>query len=305
MSFKALVTAFFLLFATCAITMPDYSEAARLGGGRSFGSKPAMRAPAPQPQVQRPAQSAQQQRATQAQQPARKGFLGGMGGILGGLLAGTLIGSLLSGTGFSGGGFLDILLIGLLVFFGLKLFARRRASAPAPAAAAGADGGMMRAPMPQQAPAQEDFTHAGSQDAWGSLRSDAPSEEQPQANIPAGFDSDEFLRGAKMAYTRLQASWDKRDLADIAQFTTPAVQEAIREQMAQEPDPSRTEIMLVNAQLLEVADDGANQRAQVYFDVLLRESPDQPTPTNAREIWHFVREQNGGMWRLDGIQQIA
>lgn len=300
MSFKALVTAFFLLFATCAITMPDYSEAARLGGGRSFGSKPAMRAPAPQPQMQRPAQSAQRQNAAQTQQPARKGFLGGMGGILGGLLAGTLLGSLLSGAGFSGGGFLDILLIGLLVFLGLKLFARRRASSPASAAAAGAEGGMLRTSMPPQ----QDM-HAG-QDAWGALRSDAAqTPQEPQAHVPAGFDTEEFLRGAKMAYTRLQAAWDKRDLDDIAQFATPAVLDAVREQMAQEPGTSHTEIMLVNAQLLEVSTDGSDERAQVYFDVLLRESPDQPTPTNAREIWHFVRQQNGGTWKLDGIQQIA
>ena len=122
----------------------------------------------------------------------------------------------------------------------------------------------------------------------------------------AFLDIDEFLEGAKLAYTRLQASWDKRDLNDIAQFTTPPVMEALREQLAQEPSSGRTEIILVNAQLLEVNEEGTEERAQVYFDVLLREDPQQSTPTNAREIWHFVRERsNNGMWKLDGIQQIS
>lgn len=315
MSLKSFVTAVFLTFAACTIVMPDYADAARMGGGRSFGSKPAMRSPAAQPgAMQRQAQpnAAQRQNAVQqAAQPGR-GFLGGMGGMLGGLLAGTLIGSLLSGAGFSGGGLLDILLIGVLIFVGLKLFARRRASAPspAPAAAAGAGGGMMQTPLSPQDHAYADVTTAdtapnAARDAWASLNDGGtPQPEAPQ--MPAGFDADEFLRGAKLAYTRLQAAWDKRDLNDIAQFATPDVLEAIREQLAQEPAGSRTEIMLVNAQLLEVSEEGGEERAQVYFDVLLREDPAQPTPTNAREIWHFVRDrQPGSMWKLDGIQQIS
>lgn len=126
----------------------------------------------------------------------------------------------------------------------------------------------------------------------------------PGVDIPQDFDADEFLRGAKMAYSRLQSSWDKRDLDDIAQFTTPAVLEAVREQLAAEPDPGTTEVLLVNAQLLGVENEGNEQRAQVFFDVLLRESPDQQAPSNVREIWHFVRPSGDGTWKLDGIQQV-
>ena len=123
--------------------------------------------------------------------------------------------------------------------------------------------------------------------------------------LPADFDAEEFLRGAKMAYNRLQAAWDSRDLNDIAQFASPAVMDAVRQQLAEETEPSKTEILLVNAQLLSVVNEDKEQRAQVYFDVLMRERPDQPTPSNVREIWHFVRELDGGTWKLDGIQQVA
>lgn len=312
MSIKALVTAFFLLFASCAVVMPDTVEAARMGGGRSFGSRPAMRSPAAPPAtMQRQAQPGAAQRQNAVAQPSR-GFLGGMGGMLGGLLAGTLLGSLLSGAGFSGGGFLDILILGVLIYLGYRFLVRRRAasSAPSPAAAAGAgaSGGMMQTPIPQNAYtsqyAETPADGGQAQSAWGSLSNDAaPQAEGPQ--LPAGFNADEFLQGAKLAYNRLQASWDKRDLTDIAQFTTPSVQDALREQLAQDPTPSRTEIILVNAQLLEVKQEGPQEYAQVYFDVLLREDPQQSTPTNAREIWHFVREGSSGTWKLDGIQQIS
>ena len=242
----------------------------------------------------------QRQQAAQAQQPQRKGFLGGMGGLLGGLLAGSLIGSLLFGGGFSGGGIMDILLLGILLFVGLKLFARSRSKAqPAPAGAGNAPMGGMEPPLQRN-----DTAAAG----WDTLSSqDNTYNSQPEVVIPmpADFDAEEFLRGAKMAYNRLQAAWDNRDLNDIAQFASPAVMDAVRQQLAEETEPSKTEILLVNAQLLSVVNEDKEQRAQVYFDVLMRERPDQPTPSNVREIWHFVRELDGGTWKLDGIQQVA
>ena len=122
--------------------------------------------------------------------------------------------------------------------------------------------------------------------------------------MPDGFDAEEFLRGAKMAYTRLQNAWDKRDMDDIAQFTSSAVQHAVREQMEADPKPSNTELLLVNAQLLGVENEGNEQYAQVFFDVLMRESPDQQAPSTVREVWHFMRPVQGGSWKLDGIQQV-
>ncbi len=107
-----------------------------------------------------------------------------------------------------------------------------------------------------------------------------------------------------MAYNRLQKSWDNRDLADISQFATPIIMENLKQQLAEDPNPSHTEIMLVNATLEGVEQDGDSQRAQVYFDVLMRENPNQSTPTSVREIWHFLRHGQNGTWKLDGIQQV-
>lgn len=299
MKIKAILTMLIMLGGACLYALPETADAARLGGGRSFGSRPSMSQPAQAPAGAFQRQQATQQRqAVQAQQPQRKGLFGGMGGLLGGLLAGSLIGSLLFGGGFSGGGIMDILLIGILIFVGLKLFARARAkSGPAPASAGGAPMDGMKPPL------QRNDTATG----WDSLRDRNTYAAQPEVTIPmpADFDADEFLRGAKMAYNRLQAAWDNRDLNDIAQFASPAVMEAVRQQLAEETEPSKTEILLVNAQLLNVVNEGGEQRAQVYFDVLMRERPEQATPSNMREIWHFVRELDGGTWKLDGIQQVA
>ena len=107
-----------------------------------------------------------------------------------------------------------------------------------------------------------------------------------------------------MAYTRMQASWDKRDLDDIANFATDAVLDELRIQAKEDPNPSQTQIVLINAHLISVEEFGSMDRAQVYFDVLMREDPSQTQPANAREIWHFIRQHETGTWKLDGIQQI-
>lgn len=302
MKLSAILTGIFLLFASVTVLLPDTTEAARMGGGRSFGSKPFMSrtAPAPSQSVRQPgAQQGQRQAAAQA--APKPGLFGGMGGLFGGLLAGTLLGSLLAGTGFSGGGFLDILLIGLLVFLGFKLFSRFRNRQEPAAAGAGA------APVGSLRQDTEYGMHREATAGWDTLRDSRQGGAQASAapmNLPADFDADDFLRGAKLAYSRMQSSWDKRDLDDIAQFATPAVLEALRQQMQEDPNPGTTEILLTNASLLGAENEGNEQRAQVFFDVLMREDPQQQAPSSVREIWHFVRPLSGGFWKLDGIQQV-
>ena len=108
------------------------ADAARIGGGRSFGGRPSMSQPYTKPLPSNPSSSFSQQTNRQSQQaaaaasPAGRGLFGGMGGMLGGLLAGSLLGSLLFGGGFNGGGFLDIILIGVILFIAGP---RRRARA--------------------------------------------------------------------------------------------------------------------------------------------------------------------------------
>ncbi len=290
----AMLTAF-------ALVLPDSGEAARMGGGRSFGSQPYMSRPAAPPISRQQSPAARQPMAQAVQNP---GMFGGMGGLFGGLLAGTLLGSLLGGHGFSGGGFLDIILFGLLIFFGLKLFARmRNRPAPSPAGASTLEDRQTDT-FKQNSVFQRSDTSG-----WDALREQnhtgaSPFSATPRVDIPADFNVDEFLRGAKMAYNRLQKSWDRRDLADIAQFATPPVMAALEEQLAGDAEPGNTEILLVNAQLLGVENEGDDLLAHVYFDVLMRENQTQQTPDSVREVWHFLRKGKEGSWKLDGIQQV-
>lgn len=300
MNFKALVTIFIFVAGLLFISIAD-ADAARFGGGKSFGSKPSMQKSAPaSPMMQQKAPVAGAAGAAGA--AAKPGF--SMGGMFGGLLAGTLLGSLLFGGGMGGGGgggFMDILLIGLALFIGIKLYSRFKASRSGQTATAGGPSmGRMQTP-------EEPMARQNTGMSWGNLQGQGGATEAaaPEVVVPEGFDKEDFLRGAKMAYTRLQAAWDKRDTADIANFASPAVLAEVQKQIEAEPTPSTTELLLVNAQLLEVKNEGTEQNAMVFFDVLLREDPSQSTPTQIREVWHFVRPLSGtDSWKLDGIQQV-
>lgn len=301
------IVAVLTFFVLCGTAFE--ADAARFGGGRSFGgsssfSKPFSSQRLPQSGVTRSPSATQQQPGAAAAAPAaaRPGF-GMMGGMLGGLLAGTLLGSLLSGHGFAGGGMLDILLIGLGLYLLFKFLGRRRASQQADTHISG-----VRMPMPDQEP-RDTGTHYKAEQtqnaAWSNLGGNTETTTAPSANVPAGFDQEDFLRGAKMLYQRMNESWDKRDLNDIAEFATQPFMAEIRAQADEFPTPETTELMLVEASLVSVVKEAGRETATVFFNVLLREDPRQSTSTQVREVWHFVRAADTNeTWRLDGIQQV-
>ncbi|MDP3427107.1 MAG: TIM44-like domain-containing protein [Humidesulfovibrio sp.] len=315
------------LFLVLALSL---AEAARLGGGRSFGSKSTYSrsyskpvSPTSSPS-QAPSQMAQPRTGvTPPLGAAQPGMFSRMGWGLGGLMAGGLIGSMLFGRGMGMGaggiGFLDILLIGAIIFFAVKLL-RRRNTAPQDNAFARQDGSQSFA-APGQTPTDDARVRAGQ--SWDALRSQPGAggmggfgaataqpqvrpEAEVQPTVPPGFSVPDFLEGAKTVYARLQHSWDRRDLNDIALFTTPEVLEEIRRQAGVDPKPSKTELMLINARLLEFREDPRDTVVTVYFDVLLREDVTEDRPKQIREVWHFSRPTGDAdaNWRLEGIQQL-
>jgi len=272
----------------------DAAEAARLGGGKSFGSKPSYQRSAPattpspaSPQVS-PSQPAQQ-RPIAGPTPSPMGRWGGM---LGGLLMGGLIGSMLFGGGhaYGGPGLFDILLIGGGLFL-LYRFLRARRMATASAAPAGS------------------MSFERSPSSWGAS-GHTPAVEPAttaagQPTLPPGFDAEDFLKGAKAIYTRLQASWDKRDIEDIRQFVSPEVLAEINQQIQEDPQPGKTELLLINPSILEVREVGNQTIVSALYDVMMRENGTEMTK-QVRELWHFSRDTQKpeAFWMLEGIQQV-
>ena len=149
----------------------------------------------------------------------------------------------------------------------------------------------------------------GPAQGWGSSgyepSADAAREVNAPPSIPPGFDSEEFLKGAKMIYTRLQTSWDTRNLEDIHQFTSPEVFEEIQRQAQEDPTPGKTELLLITPKILEVRETEGQTVASVLYDVMMREN-NTDMSRQVREIWHFSRATGSpdAFWVLEGIQQV-
>lgn len=281
MKTKIVSLALFILIAL-SWAMPEPSDARRMGGGKSFGTRPQYRQSTPSPSMPSQGATPSPQGGAFNQTARRPGLFGGLGGMLGGMLMGGLIGSLLFGGGFTGPGLLDLLLVGgglFLLFRVLK--ARRMASQTVP-------------PAFERTVGHADYDTA------------ATGYTPLTADRPADFDEREFLDGARTAYVRLQASWDRRDLEDIRQFTSPQVWEELRLEAEKDPLPGKTEIVYVNASVVKVEKIAADIVVSVLFDALLRESPEQQKPEPVREIWHFSRKESepGSFWKLEGLQQV-
>ncbi|MDL2271928.1 TIM44-like domain-containing protein [Desulfovibrio sp. OttesenSCG-928-I05] len=117
------------------------------------------------------------------------------------------------------------------------------------------------------------------------------------------FDLEDFLKGARILFARLQESFDRRDFEDIALFATPEVVDAMRDQAEKEGAPSKTAILLVKANLITLNIEDGQEVAEVFFDVLLREGS-AAGPSQVKEVWYFVHPVDGGYWQLDGIRQV-
>ena len=292
----AAATAIFVALLSFALFAQD-AEAARLGGGRSFGrqSQGVTRQQAAPPQ--QPAKGAATNPAQQqAPAPAGNRWLGALGGIA----AGLGIAALLSHFGLMGpfaSALGSILVIGLLIFAGFllwRLFTAR--SNPAVA-------GRSRNAMFNEPPAPVMQGSTASTNVYG-----APLRQMPESasswNVPATFDTAAFLRSAKVYFTRLQAAWDARDFEDIRRFTTPEAFAEIRMQGNEALGKTdRTEIEQLDASLLGIETTPTEYVASVRFTGALRE--DGGAPEAFEEVWNLAKPTDGRTgWMLAGIQQV-
>lgn len=259
------------------------AEAARIGGGKSIGMQRQM---AP---ISRPAPSAAPAPSTAgaatAAQPARSWL-----GPVAGLAAGLGLAALASHFGF-GEGLANIMMIALLAFAVMAVigFLRRKSS--------GQQTTMAGAGAPYNASTYADASQYQATQATGS--------SVGNSNVPAGFDTEAFIRSAKVGFIRLQAAHDAGDLADIREFTSPEMFAEIRMDLDQRNGlPQKTDIVSLNAEILEIAQDNARYIVSTRFTGMLREEANA-APVAIDEIWHLTKPINGqGGWVLAGIQQV-
>jgi predicted lipid-binding transport protein (Tim44 family) len=320
---RFLVMLMVALFSVLLI-VPD-ADARRMGGGRSMGKQSDM---TNRDAARPPAQSGQQ-----AAPPAAGGAAAAAGasrgrswmGPIAGIAAGLGLAALASHLGL-GEEFGTIILMALVFFavlIAVRMFmARRNAAAGArtPAyAGAGAAGGGLRMPDKEQSWAartasggtagSERATSAGGAGpaAWSSTASPVAAAASP--SVPADFDADRFVHGAKVYFVRLQAAFDNNRADDLKEFTSPEMfAELSVDLMKRGEEKQTTDVVTLDAHLLGVertGEAGSTELASVRFEGMLREASDEAAAPFV-EVWNFSRpaDRSAG-WVLAGIQQVS
>ncbi|HPU80021.1 Tim44-like domain-containing protein [Accumulibacter sp.] len=276
------------------------ADAKRLGGGKSTGMQ---RESVTQRSATPPQSAAAAPAVASAAAPAATAPKRNWMGPLAGLAAGLGIAALMShfGMGEGLGNFLMIalLLLGAVVVFKL-IFRRKVPSIPGSESLqyAGAGPGVPLDSRPGF-PADDHYAGQGA-GVPGSLATQAP------ANIPAGFDVDAFLRVAKLNFVRLQAANDAGNLEDMREFVAPELFAEIKLQLDERGKAiQQTDVVTLNAELLEVVTEPTRHIASVRFSGMIREEAGAPAAP-FDEVWNLAKAVEGGKgWVVAGIQQLS
>ncbi len=313
--FKNLMLAL-VIAAVGAFALPTESEAKRLGGGRSSGLQratpdaPAKAAPGAPAQPAATPGTPGTPAATPAAAAGATGAAAAAGkrswlGPVAGLAAGLGLVALMSSLGL-GAEFADFIMLALLAVVAvvvIRMLMRRFAgggnNAAAPqgmryTAAGGApEPSFQRGSSPMPAPV-----------VIGSALQPAQVTGSTGAVLPADFDAAGFERIAKTIFVRMQAANDSANLDDLRGFTTPELFAELRVDLLDRgPAAQHTDVLDLQTQVLDVADEGDRQIVSVGFTGRVREA-DGAEPEAFDELWHLVRPADGSRnWAIAGIQQ--
>jgi predicted lipid-binding transport protein (Tim44 family) len=301
---KKFLIAVLMVASTMAMTLSD-AEAKRLGGGGSIGRQSNNVSRQATPPVSnnanqvKPAAPAAAPVAAIPPKPALP-----WKGIVGGLIGGALLGAALSHFGLGGalggalGSLLTFALIGFAIYFVVRLFRRNSAQAAGSPSAFSqpAYAGM---PAPEMSRQEPQAFQANSMAPASAAANSAPW------GIPADFDVPGFLRNSKTYFIRLQAAWDKADINDLREFTTPEMYAELKLEIQERGATTNvTDVVSIDAELLGLETSGNDHLASVRFTGMIKEAQNAPAEA-FNEVWNLSKPVSGqGGWVLAGIQQM-
>lgn len=317
-----------ILAGVLALGSLNAEAARRMGGGKSIGQQSSQvtkreAAPAAPAQNAAAANAAKPAAAPAAAAPKKP-----WGAMLGGLAAGLGLAWLAHSLGMGGafGNVLMFLLIGVAVMAVIGMVMRsRRNGAPAnqggfvyQGAGASAD---QPASFKQYNPEKVGndasarpwesqntrFDSSAVESSSGSMIGSALSGSQSWG-IPAGFDVDSFVTAAKRNFVTLQDAWDRSDISTLRSMMTDTMVAEIRSQLAEREaqfpgQPNKTEVVMLEAQLLGIEEQAEAYLASVEFNGMIREDA-SAGPSSFREVWNMTKSKQGGGWLVAGVQAL-
>lgn len=174
--------------------------------------------------------------------------------------------------------FLDLLLLGIIIYFIVKMFKNK----------------------PNQQKPKRDSTLAQDEieAMWNRLRSN----KQPTPKQTQNFSEENFLKGAKLAYLKIKEALYEQDLNFLKDLVEPSFLEEIKQNSAYTPSTLPT-FLKIEAYLQGLNQEKEHELATVLFESLVKNNN---STQNLREVWIFSRHLNSpqSTWKLRHIEKI-
>ena len=304
-------------FAALTLALSGGADARRLGGGGNFGAQrniapppkaaPAPTAPAGNAATQPSSPPAQPGAPAATPTPAPSGMSRWLGPIAG-VAAGLGLAALMSHLGLSEG-FGTLLLLGLIAFAGivvLRMFLARRQSASGPLQYSGAAtnvGLPAGSPSTSSGPSWR-IPSSGDLSGASAPATEAMTFGVARKALPQGFDAAAFASEAKRQYIQIQRSYDASDRAALSSVMTGEMATEIGRELDQRGQHHPTEIVSLDADVLDVSTEDDKYWISVRFTGLVKEDG-EPVPHSIDEVWNLTKPVKGGSgWLLAGVRRL-
>ncbi|ABK17475.1 Tim44 domain-containing protein [Syntrophobacter fumaroxidans] len=330
---KALYLAvlFSIIVMFCVATLLESSAWARAGGGSSSGSRgsrsfsapsaPPSR-PSPGPSPSSPGFGTPGSRQIPGSPPPSTGFSrspfwqGMAGGLAGGLIGNMLFGGRGyagpgggGGGGYGGPGLLDLLIIGVGIYFLMKFLKRRREQQADTLLYS--DSGMAR---PQQP-----YYGGGGQPEYLPPADDVERGFQELRRFDPGFNEESFKETVQDLFFRIQAGWMNRSLDGIEGLLAPEMKAFFASEFDRLRRSGRINklenIAVRKVEPSEVWQEEGKDYVTVLFTANLLDytvddktgqvvEGDKLNPVKFQEFWTFCRDIGTQRWQLTAINQM-
>jgi predicted lipid-binding transport protein (Tim44 family) len=281
---------FFMVFALfVAIGLaPDSAEAKRIGGGKPTGVQRQAAPDKPATPAAQPGNQANPSQAAAVPPRRMSPWMGALAGLAAGLGLAWLLGDQLGSVVMAI--LLALAAVAVIGFLARRFLKPREQAGPRGLQYSGIGQETVAAPPPSQ------VTRGGT----------LPDIRQSVPRIPPGFNSDAFLREAKKSFVALQAANDRGDLESIREFVTDEMFEQLKRDIVERgAAANNTDVVALNADLLELVTENATHWASIRFSGLIREDG-AGAPQQFAEIWNLQKPERGDAgWTLAGIQQTG
>ena len=144
---------------------------------------------------------------------------------------------------------------------------------------------------------------------WDSVAVPAGFTEKIEHAIQAHHEEDLLVTEVRNCFIEMQRAWDSADItrlrAMLTQDMAHLLGERLLERESQGASAQDTEIIVLEARLLNQEQTDTQRMASVEFSGMVRESPTQ-APTPFRELWDMVqpRHADTARWLVAGVQSL-